>query len=254
MNLDEHIEEAIEFLHNSIPEGERVLVGFSGGKDSIVTAWLMKRSGIEHDLVYSNTTIDPPAVLQFIKKHYPEVKWCRPKESFWKMIPKRNPPLKFAKWCCTTLKKEPSWKFPHKHRVFGIRREEGPMRRKYERIYHFTSYKQDHIHYRPILEWQEWAVWELIEREELAYPHLYDMTNRLGCVICPMRTKKQHEKWRAIYPGYYKAFEAAVKKWYNKRKAQGKPLLNDCPEDFIEAWYDQKATWYKNKKQQEEDA
>lgn len=81
--LEELEAEAIKFLQdNEPPEG--YFVGFSGGKDSIVTLELVKRSGVKYKAYYSCTGIDEPSVVRFIKEHYPEVEWLKPKVDFGK--------------------------------------------------------------------------------------------------------------------------------------------------------------------------
>ena len=65
-------EEAIQFIRENVPHG--TYVGFSGGKDSIVTAKLMELSGIDHTLEYSFTGLDAPEVVRFIRKNYPHCK------------------------------------------------------------------------------------------------------------------------------------------------------------------------------------
>jgi len=59
------------------PEGYHV--AFSGGKDSIVVYDLVKKAKVKHQAYFAMTTVDPPELLKFIKKSYPEVKWVRPK-------------------------------------------------------------------------------------------------------------------------------------------------------------------------------
>jgi phosphoadenosine phosphosulfate reductase len=246
IDLQEHIEEAVEWLRKVIGDRE-VLVGFSGGKDSIVTAQLVQMAQLNHKLIYSNTTIDPPAILKFIKEHYPHCIWVRPKRGFFKLIGPKNPPLKYARWCCVELKERPTWKIPIYDRIFGIRAEESVRRTKYPRINYFEKNREGrpkHTQYYPILNWPEWVVWEFIEHYELAYPKLYEKFDRLGCVVCPMRREKQHEQWRKVYPNYYKAFEKAVAEWYKKRVSQGRTMAYSSPKKFCKAWYTSDVSWY----------
>lgn len=107
--LEKMVDESIAFLREHEPP-DGYFVGFSGGKDSIVTLKLCEISGVKHRAYYSATGIDPPELVKFIKREYPYVTWLRPKHSFWWYISKNTPPLRAARWCCDKLKKDPSKK------------------------------------------------------------------------------------------------------------------------------------------------
>ena len=68
---------AIERLQTYEP-ADGYYVAFAGGKDSVVLLDLVKRSGVRYDAHYAVTTVDPPELMRFIKKHHPEVAWERP--------------------------------------------------------------------------------------------------------------------------------------------------------------------------------
>lgn len=91
-------ETAIEFIRKHEPP-EGYFLGFSGGKDSVVVYELAKRSKVVFFPYYEATGIDPPELMKFIKKEYPEVKWLRPKRSFFGEMVDRGFPTKFSRWC-----------------------------------------------------------------------------------------------------------------------------------------------------------
>lgn len=62
--MEDYEREACEFLREHEPP-EGYYVGFSGGKDSIVTLALCKMAGVKHTAYYSCTRIDPPEVVRF---------------------------------------------------------------------------------------------------------------------------------------------------------------------------------------------
>ena len=72
------------------PEG--YYLAFSGGKDSIVIYDLAVKSGVKFDAHYAQGGIDPPELVRFIQKNYPDVQFHRPEMSVWKMILKRGLP------------------------------------------------------------------------------------------------------------------------------------------------------------------
>lgn len=230
--------EAIEFIQKNVPPG--ISVGFSGGKDSIVTAKLMELSEVSHFLEYSFTGLDAPEVVRFIRKNYPHCKFRRNKRTFWRDLAVNVPPSDRLRWCCTLLKKTTM------NQVQGIRAEEGSRRKKRNRI---NEYK-DRITYYPIFHWKEWQVWEFIKKYSLSYPILYDWGfNRIGCVVCPYhseKTGKLHAMYRKRWPKFFKRFEKGIAELYYKRVAQGKQMAYPTPQAFCEAWYlDDASRWYK---------
>ncbi len=112
--LGDYIKESLDFLCQHEPT-EGYFVGFSGGKDSIVTLRLCHLAGVRHRAFYSCTRIDPPEVMRFIKKEYPQVTWLYPKKSFYQYLQEKSPPLRTMRWCCDCLKKSPfkAYSFAH---------------------------------------------------------------------------------------------------------------------------------------------
>ena len=132
--LGDYIKESLDFLCQHEPT-EGYFVGFSGGKDSIVTLRLCHLAGVRHRAFYSCTRIDPPEVMRFIKKEYPQVTWLYPKKSFYLVFAR-----KVAAFCArcvgvaTVSKKAPSRHIPLPMRVMGIRAEESVMRKNKPRM------------------------------------------------------------------------------------------------------------------------
>lgn len=236
------VDEAIEFIRK-YKTAQGYYMAFSGGKDSIVTLELVRMAGVRHQAFYSATGIDPPEVVQFIRQYYPDVRWLRPKMTFWEGVYRKHPPLRLTRWCCDVLKKDPSKHIPLPHRLAGIRAEESLRRAARPRLDYFKKQKQFML--KPIFGWKEWHVWDFIETQGLPYPSLYDEGfSRIGCVICPFlchknqRAINQHkERW----PTFYKAFEHAVTRWWRKKRAEPgfrpEEYKDETPEEYIKAWY-----------------
>jgi len=235
---------AIEFIKEHEPP-EGYFVGFSGGKDSVVTLDLVQRAGVKHQAYYSATGIDPPEVVKFINKHYPYVIHKRPlykgHRSFYGMIGEKFPPTLFARWCCNLLKKDPTRAIPLQHRIMGLRAEESSMRAKRKQYEYIKRFKM--WHYKPIFYWLEWEIWDYIEANNLPYPSLYDEGfSRIGCVICPFicgKNQHQIERNRARWPKHYAAFEKAMRKhWDNKEsKRQVEKGYAKTFDEFLNNWY-----------------
>lgn len=249
---------AIEFIREHEPE-EGYFVGFSGGKDSVVVLDLVQRAGVKHQAYYSATGIDPPELVKFINEHYPYVIQKRPHmtrprkfplwkgtHSFYGMLQVSGFPMRFARWCCDDLKKNPSKKVPLSNRILGLRAEESANRAKRPTIDYFKKLKQ--TVYKPIFSWLEWEIWDYIEDNNLPYCSLYDEGfSRIGCVVCPFichgikgQLKINMNRW----PKHYKAFEKAMQKLFdnylcviNPRSGGWNYRRETDYDEFINNWY-----------------
>lgn len=215
--FDDYVQDALAFLRRNEPTTEGYFVGFSGGKDSIVTLDLVKRSGVKYSAGYNCTGIDYPEIPRFIRRYYPDVVFIFPKESYWRLLRKNGPPMRTVRWCCNRLKEGNN---SYKECVFGIRAEESYRRAARGRI---DTYKGKTT-YKPIFHWPEWAVWQYIEEKSLPYPSLYDEgSRRIGCIGCPfalcggsgaksIRRKEEMER----FPIWFGIHRKISREWFER--------------------------------------
>lgn len=104
------VETAIKRLQSFEPP-EGYYVAFSGGKDSQCIYHLCQMAGVKFDAHYSVTSVDPPELVQFIKRQYPEVIFDLPRYAdggritMWNLISQKDmPPTRLARYCCEELK------------------------------------------------------------------------------------------------------------------------------------------------------
>jgi phosphoadenosine phosphosulfate reductase len=218
------------------PEG--YYLAFSGGKDSTVLYELAKMSGVKFDAHMSLTTVDPPELIQHVKRHYPEVEIHRPKISMWRLIPKNLiPPSRVIRYCCQYLKEQGG---TGRTILTGVRWEES-SRRKQRQVYEKSSARKNTTFLHPIIDWTTLEVWEFIKKREMPYCSLYDEGfHRIGCIGCPMAgTKgmiKEFERW----PKYRRAYLGAFARMIEARRIRGKNHDNDrrwnTPEEVMDWW------------------
>ena len=108
--LHDKVELAIQRLKAFEPP-EGYYVAFSGGKDSQCIYHLCQMAGVKFDAHYNVTSVDPPELVQFIRRNYPDVEFTVPHDkdgkriSMWSLIPERlMPPTRIVRYCCQQLK------------------------------------------------------------------------------------------------------------------------------------------------------
>ena len=230
------VEKSISFIQKNEPSGGFFL-GFSGGKDSIVTLELAKMSGVRFVAGYNFTGIDHPEVVKMIRHKYPEVHIIHPRKTFWELLKKKPPPKRTMRWCCSQLKETGT--LGYKHLIMGIRAEESVARASRGQI----SENKGKITFKPIFHWPEWAVWEFIRKHSLPYPSLYDEGfHRVGCVICPFfcgPSKNQarlRDMSRERYPLVWKLHEKCVRYWWEHRQKKPEDRYSDFDDFYSDYW------------------
>lgn len=232
-------------------------VCFSGGKDSTVIAELAKRAGIPYELHYNITGIDPPEVVYFMRKYYPELQWHMYKKSMWQLIvEKKMPPTRIIRYCCKELKEKGG---KDRISVTGVRWEESVRRKNTRAAFETKETKKESrilfndndegrrmietcmikskIICNPIVDWEDSDIWEFIKGEKLPYCSLYDEgETRIGCIGCPMQgsdgQKRDFERYPKFKALYIKAFDRMLK---NMDKAEWK-----SGEEVFEWWTSKK--------------
>lgn len=198
------------------PEG--YYLAFSGGKDSIVLKHLADKAKVKYDAHYSVTTIDPPDLIYYIKKYYPDVIWDRPKEPFLKKIIHKGMPHRQARWCCELYKENGG---EGRLVLTGIRWRESNNRSKRKMAEHCLKDKSKKL-LHPIIDWTTEDIWQYIRENNMPYCKLYDEGwKRIGCLFCPMQSNAFKHKEVERYPAFVRAFINAMEKLKKLREQQG---------------------------------
>lgn len=217
------------------PEG--YYLAFSGGKDSIVIYDLAVRAGVKFDAHYSQGGIDPPELVQFIRKEYPQVIVERPEMSIWKGVMINSLPTRRARWCCELIKEKHGG---GRRVVTGIRWEES-SRRKARRMVEVCRVDKTKMFIHPIIDFTTAEVWQYIRENNLVYCSLYDEGfKRLGCVLCPMEGVRQTQIELKRFPKIADAWKRACYRYYQVRIERGTPLPWRNAEAYWQWWLSRK--------------
>lgn len=103
-------------------------LAFSGGKDSQALYHIAQLAGIRFQGHMNLTSVDPPEVIRFVKKNYPEVELNKPGKSiFQSAVERQILPTMRVRWCCAEYKETAG---AGKVTLIGIRKAESSRRAK----------------------------------------------------------------------------------------------------------------------------
>ena len=221
--LEKKVERAIRLLQ-SIPQDGDIELSYSGGKDSDVILELAKMAGIPYRAIYKNTTIDPKGTIAHAREMGAEV--IHPKKTFFQLVSEKGFPSRFARFCCSALKE---YKICDRA-IQGIRRVESRKRAenyKEPEMCRVYSTKEKVKVYLPILEWTDQDVEEFIKERNIKCHPLYyrdggqfDVTKRLGCVGCPLQSRRKRIQEFKDNPKFLKAWIRAGQKRFKSEAYQ----------------------------------
>jgi phosphoadenosine phosphosulfate reductase len=239
MSIHELVDRAIDLLQaHEPPEG--YYLAFSGGKDSCVIKFLAQLAGVKFEAWYSNTTIDPPELVYFIKREHPDVEWSQPK--YGNMMHRvatapKVPPTRSCRWCCEEYKEH---RGNGQEKIFGIRAAESRTREN--NWVEVGTDKYNNTAICPILYWTDKQLWKFIYHYKIPYCGLYDEGfNRLGCVGCPLSSSQNKEfaRWPNFERNWKRAIIVNWTKWKGIPTKTGKPRYHakfETGEDFWQWW------------------
>ena len=254
--VENKIKNAIELLRTFEP-AEGYYLAFSGGKDSVVIKALADMAGVKYDAHYNLTTVDPPELVYFIRRHHPNVIVDKPQKTMWQLIIENGvPPTRTMRYCCRELKERGG---DGRFCITGVRWAESVMRKnkraKIEinsmtknevmlnndnddarRVVENCVMKSKHV-LNPIIGWTDDDVWEFIHGHKIQYCKLYDEGfKRLGCIGCPMSSVpgRLHEFKR--WPKYYQAYLRAFDRMLQARRESGKETPWTTAQDVMDWW------------------
>jgi phosphoadenosine phosphosulfate reductase len=212
---------SIEALKMYAPADNEPYYGaFSGGKDSVVIKELARLAMVPVRWHYNATTLDPPELVQFIRRHHPDVEFNKPEKSFAQWVRTMGLPTRRVRWCCKILKEDAA--SPKGARlILGIRAAESPRRAANWQV--FTGHRGTGDYaVCPILHWRKDDVWRFIHERGLRYCELYDEGfGRLGCILCPMAPPRKRQRDATRYPAVTRQVYRAAKARFEEQKAKG---------------------------------
>lgn len=204
------VDEATNFIQEvaSEFEEENIVISFSGGKDSTVTADLTIKALSNPSLVhiFGDTTLEFYTTQEYAKRYREEHPYAifqvarNFDQDFMEVCEDIGPPARMMRWCCSMFKTGPITRVLnnlYRNRqilsFYGIRKFESVSRSKYNRVEDDAeSVKiQKQTVAAPIFFWKDIDVWLYILAENIDFNEAYRWGyTRVGCWCCPNNNQR----------------------------------------------------------------
>ena len=218
--LNELKDEAFGFVRDTAAkyDEERIVISFSGGKDSTVTADVVVKALSNPSLVhiFGNTTLEFPSTVEYaerFRKNHPQSIFLFAKnedQNFMDVCEDIGPPARMMRWCCSMFKTGPITRVINSlYRnqqiltFYGIRKSESVSRSKYNRVEDDAeSVKiQQQTVASPIFFWRDIDIWLYLLSENVDFNEAYRLGyDRVGCWCCPNNNQRAQFLSRIYMP------------------------------------------------------
>lgn len=138
MNLDKKIDYSIALLRKAESMALRLdpengfYLAFSGGKDSQALYHIAQMAGVKFKAHMNLTSVDPPEVIRFVRRQYPDVELIKPKISIYDIAKKKGIlPTRQLRWCCYVYKEQNA---AGKINLVGVRKQESTRRNNWKEM------------------------------------------------------------------------------------------------------------------------
>ena len=213
-------EEAYNFVRRTAARfpRENVVISFSGGKDSTVTADVVLKALSDPSIVhiFGDTTLEFPSTIEYAKRYrnnHPNAIFLvtkNEKQDFSKVCEDIGPPARMMRWCCSMFKTGPItrainslYRNQQILTFYGIRKSESVSRSKYNRVEDdATSVKiQQQTVASPIFFWKDIDIWLYLLGEKVDFNEAYRLGyDRVGCWCCPNNNQRAQFLSRIYMP------------------------------------------------------
>lgn len=247
LRLKYSINEAHTFIQEQAKKfpRESIVLSFSGGKDSTVTADLAIKALSDPSLVhiFGDTTLEFPMTIEYAKRYRENnpkaiFKIAKNREQdFYNVCEDIGPPARMMRWCCSMFKTGPITRvlnslYRDKYILtfYGIRKSESVSRSKYNRVEDNPEAVkiQKQTVASPIIDWKDIDIWLYLLAEEVDFNDAYRLGyDRVGCWCCPNNNNRAQFLSKIYMP-------EQSKKWHDFLIDFAKRIGKPDPEVYID--------------------
>jgi len=213
-DLSYKIESSIKMLNFYNDRFNPYHVAFSGGRDSSVLLWLVKKAKVDFNAFFYDNCLIHLKDRNHIKNVYPDVKILMSNWNLKKLVEiHKMLPTRWRGYCCAFFKESHNC---NGIVLTGIRSEEC-FKRKQRYVFEFSRnsiFKFYKGIINPIKGFSNEDIKVILDSEKIPLSETYEKKSRNGCIGCPMQANVFHDLYD-INPEYriiwIKAVEVAWK-------------------------------------------
>lgn len=221
-------DEVLSFVSRTIKKvSAPVVVGFSGGKDSLATYLLVeKATPAPPPMFFVNTGLELPETVDYVKRFAAsrgaEVIGEDAGDRFWDSVEVFGPPARDFRWCCKVLKLGPaatsiSETLGGTSLSFMGQRKLESFARSIEPRVTSNPWVPGQTSANPIQNWNALEVWLYIFRENAPFNELYNRGyHRMGCYLCPASPLAEIDGLRETHPALYARWMEKLESWAHR--------------------------------------
>lgn len=227
-------EESIQFVKNVVAAYPlQPTVSYSGGKDSLATLLVVRKTLGNVPLLFADTGLEFPETYENVdtvqQEYGAEVVRTNTSSKFKETLARQGPPAVNARWCCSVCKLLPvaetirsTW--GECLSFIGQRRYESLARAESDRVWRNPIVKVQ-VSAAPIHDWTALHVWLYLFQEKAPYNTLYERRlDRIGCFMCPSSDMALIHMIETDFSGLWDSWQKQLEEWQH---------TNDLPDDWI---------------------
>ena len=259
MDLEQSAFEALRFASAQSLKlyKQPLVITYSGGKDSDVLLHLAGKSGIPYEVLHSLTTADAPETVWHVRETFRRLELANVKctidthrtpdggnATMWNLSPRKlMPPTRIKRYCCEVLKENGG---RGRFIATGVRWDESSRRKnsrgvievshrdKNKRLILMDDNDEARMQFEtcqlkgqrtvnPIIGWSTADMWDYVAMEHIPMNPLYGCGHtRVGCIGCPLASKRARIEEFIIWPKYKQAYIRAFDRMLEERHRRGK--------------------------------